>query len=391
MLGAILGDTIGSIYEFNNHRSKKFELLGKGNFLTDDSIMTLAVMEIMQRRLYKDKDAIIDTLKKWGRAYPNRGYGGMFALWLGSDMRESYNSYGNGAAMRISPVGYYCNSEEEVIAASRAVTEVTHSHPNGIKGAEVVAMCIYYAKLGKSKNFIKSYVDRYYSLDFNYEDLKRHYRFNETCEGSIPQAIWCFLNSSSYEDTIRTVISIGGDCDTTASIAGGIAEAYYKHIDLRLIDKLKSYIPSDKDGCRPMEVLNNYLADRVASLTGIEEINEKTFILAETHSDGVSSATSYQYSKCRDILIDYVYEVYEKEGLNKALLLDLDNARKGSFRELNNTFLRINKESKSIISFTIYNSPRAAIIAMGEDAEMSPSLYSHIFNTIYLKNENEAD
>ena len=239
MLGTIIGDTIGSVYEFNNIRTKKFPLFNGRNFLTDDSIMTLAVAEIIQNNWDDDKDKIIDTLKKWGRAYPNRGYGGMFYKWLFTDLRESYRSYGNGAAMRISPVGWYARDEEEVRKISKAITEVTHSHPEGIKGAEVTAMCIYYARKGKDKDFIRKYVEKYYNLNFDYDELVKGYEFNETCQNTVPQAIFCFLISNSFEDCIRTTISIGGDCDTTAAISCAIAEAYYKDIDENIINEFK--------------------------------------------------------------------------------------------------------------------------------------------------------
>lgn len=227
MLGAIIGDTVGSVYEFNNIRKKDFKLFGNNNFLTDDSIMTLAVAEMLKNNYQNDKIKIIETFKKWGRKYPKAGYGGHFFMWLFTEETEPYYSFGNGAAMRISPVAWYANSEEEVKEFSKKVTEVTHNHPEGLKGAEVTAMCIYYALIGKSKEFIKDYVSQYYDIDFDYEDLRKNYWFNETCQDTVPQAIYCFLISKDFEDCLRTTISIGGDCDTTAAISCAIAEAYY--------------------------------------------------------------------------------------------------------------------------------------------------------------------
>ena len=260
MLGAIIGDTIGSAYEFNNVRSKEFELFTKDSHLTDDSIMTLAIAEIIQNKWYDDKDKIIDTLKKWGKAYPSVGYGGMFKKWLFDDnLREPYNSFGNGSAMRISSVGWYANSEEEVKKLSKLVTEVTHNHEEGLKGAEVVAMCIYYAKIGKSKAFIKDYVENYYDLNFDYDDLVKNYKFHATCQNSVPQAIYCFLISNSFEDCLRTTISIGGDCDTTSAMSCAIAEAYYKKIKSRLILKTLELLPKEKDGCYPKIVITSFL------------------------------------------------------------------------------------------------------------------------------------
>ena len=271
MLGAMIGDTVGSVYEFNNVRSKDFPLFSKNSFLTDDSIMTLAVAEIMQNHYYDDKDKIIDTFKKWGRAYPNRGYGGHFFDWLFSDERESYHSFGNGAAMRISPVGWYCQDEEEVKKISKAITEVTHSHPEGLKGAEVTAMCIFYARKGKSKEFIKQYAEKYYNLNFEYEELRKNYRFNETCQKTVPQAIFCFLISSSFEDCLRTTISIGGDCDTTAAISCSIAEAYYKDIDESILDNLYKFLPDYKAGCHIRSIIEKFVEYKAVDLAFSEQ------------------------------------------------------------------------------------------------------------------------
>lgn len=228
MLGAVIGDVVGSRYEFNNIKTKDFELFGKGCYATDDTVMTCAVAEVLVNNKQNDKDYIIDTLKKWGRKYPQAGYGGHFGCWVLGNEREPYNSYGNGAAMRVSAVGWIAKSEEEVKDFSRRVTEVTHNHPEGIKGAEVVAMCIYYARQGKDKAFIKEYVEKDYNLDFDYENLRKTYiHAEEICQNTVPQAIFCFLISDSFEDCLRTTISIGGDCDTTAAISCAIAEAYY--------------------------------------------------------------------------------------------------------------------------------------------------------------------
>ena len=263
MLGAIIGDTVGSTYEFNNVRKKDFKLFTDESKLTDDSIMTLAVAEIIQNKWYDDKDKIIDTLKRWGKAYPEVGYGGMFKKWLFDDnLREAYNSFGNGSAMRISSVGWYANSEEEVKKLARLVTEVTHNHEEGLKGAEVVAMCIYYARIGKSKEFIRSYVEQYYDINFDYNDLVEKYKFHATCQKSVPQAIYCFLISDNFEDCLRTTISIGGDCDTTSAMSCAIAEAYYKDIDKSLIESVFRLLPDKKDDCDPKKVLKDFFKHR---------------------------------------------------------------------------------------------------------------------------------
>lgn len=232
MFGASIGDVVGSRWEFNNIKTKDFALFGKGCYATDDTVMTCAVADILVNKKQNNKDKIIDTLKKWGKKYPDAGYGGHFYNWvLGSD-REPYNSYGNGSAMRVSAAGWIGKTEKEVKNLSRKVTEVTHNHPEGIKGAEVTAMCIYYARNGKSRDFIKQYVEQYYNLDFDYEELRKTYKHaEEICQNTVPQAIYCFLISHSFEDCLRTTISIGGDCDTTAAISCAIAEAYYGSCD----------------------------------------------------------------------------------------------------------------------------------------------------------------
>lgn len=232
MFGASIGDVVGSRWEFNNIKTKDFALFGKGCYATDDTVMTCAVADILVNKKQNNKDKIIDTLKKWGKKYPDAGYGGHFYNWvLGSD-REPYNSYGNGSAMRVSAAGWIGKTEKEVKNLSRKVTEVTHNHPEGIKGAEVTAMCIYYARNGESKDFIKQYVEQYYNLDFDYEELRKTYKHaEEICQNTVPQAIYCFLISHSFEDCLRTTISIGGDCDTTAAISCAIAEAYYGSCD----------------------------------------------------------------------------------------------------------------------------------------------------------------
>ena len=244
MIGAIIGDIIGSKYEFNNIRYKKFKLFSEDCFATDDSIMTMAIMDMYNKGYLDNKEKIIDTFKKWGNDYPGRGYGGRFLRWLVTDTRESYNSFGNGSAMRVSPIGWIANSEEEVKKYSYNVTSVTHDHIEGLKGAEVTAMCVYYARNKKSKEFIKEYVSEYYNLDFDYEDLRKNYKFTEICQDTVPQAIYCFLISDSFEDCIRTVISIGGDCDTTAAIAVAIAGAYYG-IDKKIREKAYNYLDNN--------------------------------------------------------------------------------------------------------------------------------------------------
>lgn len=239
MLGAIIGDVVGSVYEFNNIKTKDFKFITEKNNFTDDTIMTVAVANALMNDLDVEKE-----IKRMGLKYPS-SYGVRFSEWLNGYIKGPYNSFGNGAAMRVSPCGWLGNSEEEVKALSKKVTEITHNHPEGIKGAEVVAMCIYYARKGYSKEYIKNYVKKYYKLNFTYVDLVKNYTFNETCQESVPQAIYCFLISTDFEDAIRTAISIGGDSDTIAAITGSIAEAFYKEIDGLVVREVLKKLPSD--------------------------------------------------------------------------------------------------------------------------------------------------
>lgn len=248
MLGAIIGDIVGSKYEFNNLRSKNFLLFSPDCFFTDDTVMTIAIFNALNKS--KDKNftnlekLAIKEMQKYGKLYPDMSYGGSFSRWLINKSPMPYNSYGNGSAMRVSPVAYFANSIDEVKELSHKVTVVSHNHPEGLKGAEATAIAIWLALHKSTKDEIKKYIeDNYYSLDFDYENLKESYRFNETCQNTVPQAIFCFLISENFEDCIRTSISIGGDSDTLCAISCAIAEAFYgisedmKKIAISYLDK----------------------------------------------------------------------------------------------------------------------------------------------------------
>ncbi|MBN2072720.1 MAG: ADP-ribosylglycohydrolase family protein [Actinobacteria bacterium] len=224
MLGAIVGDIIGSVYEFNNIKTVDFPLLTEESCFTDDTVLTVATADcILNGGNYAD------YYRKYYRMYPQRGYGGNFHIWGSSDSMGPYNSYGNGSAMRVSPVGFAYKTIEEVLAEAKRSAEVTHNHPEGIKGAQATAAAVYLARTGAGKEKIKEYIagNFGYDLDDTIERIREVYGFNETCQGSVPQAIMVFLESCSYEDAVRKAVSIGGDSDTIACIAGGIAEAYY--------------------------------------------------------------------------------------------------------------------------------------------------------------------
>lgn len=247
MLGAIIGDVVGSRFEFRPIKTKEFDLfVGEGHkeasqttlkeysencHFTDDTVMTIAVCKALMdcNGDYTNlRQKVVQEMRDFGHRYPWRGYGVNFQFWLSGNNIEPYNSYGNGSAMRISPVAYFAKTLKQVKELSLMVTDVTHNHPEGIKGAEATAVCVWMALHKKSKKKIKKYIEKhYYDLNFDYDDLVKNYYHQETCQGSVPQSIYAFLISNSYEDAVRITVAMGGDCDTMGAIAGAIAEAYY--------------------------------------------------------------------------------------------------------------------------------------------------------------------
>lgn len=224
MLGAIVGDIVGSIYEWNNFRSKEFPLFGPGADYTDDSVLTMAVADALLHGLPPAK-----TLFLWACRHPKRGYGGGFSRWLRTWELAPYGSWGNGAAMRVSPAALLANSLEEALAMAVQVTEVTHSHPEGIKGAKATAHAIFLARFGAGAEEIRRTIAETYGYDMDrtVDAIRPHYRFNESCQETVPEALICALEATSFEDAIRNAISIGGDSDTVAAIAGPVAEARF--------------------------------------------------------------------------------------------------------------------------------------------------------------------
>lgn len=243
MLGAIIGDIVGSVYEFNNFRAKNFEpLFHRKAFFTDDTVCTIAVADSLVNARHP---AI--ALKDWGARYwENGGWGRSFALWLGSDSLEPYNSYGNGAAMRVGPAGLLAQSLEEAVSLAYKVTEVTHNHPEGMKGAAATAAAGYLARTGSSQAFIRGYISDTFGYDMTrtVDEIRPTYRFNETCQQTVPEALICVLEADSYEDAIRNAISIGGDSDTIGAIVGGIAESMFG-IPEDIAERGWAYLPQE--------------------------------------------------------------------------------------------------------------------------------------------------
>jgi type I restriction enzyme M protein len=230
MLGAIIGDIVGSRFEWNNIKTKDFDFLIPSCKVTDDSVMSLAVAQaiLLCRGDYLRLSAeTVQSMREIGKYYPHCGYGGMFQKWMFGDNPQPYNSYGNGAAMRVSACGIAANSLDEAKQLSRMVTEVTHNHPEGIKGAEATAVLVFLAQNGLDIPELRNVASHYYPLDFTLNDIRESYKFDETCQGTVPLAIVAFLESTGFEDAIRNAVSIGGDSDTLAAITGGIAAARY--------------------------------------------------------------------------------------------------------------------------------------------------------------------
>ena len=249
MYGAILGDIIGSPFEFDRgDKTKEFDLFSKDCDFTDDSVMTIAVGEALlavgpEATVKEIEEAVVTNMQDWGKRYPYAGYGGRFRYWLRERNPKPYGSYGNGSAMRVSAVGWLYDSLERTREVARATANVTHNHPEGIKGAEATASAIYMARNGFSKEEIKEYIERefHYNLNRTLDEIRPGYHMDETCQRTVPEAIIAFLESKDFEDAIRNAVSLGGDTDTLGAITGSIAEAFYGISDV-LIAECRSRI-----------------------------------------------------------------------------------------------------------------------------------------------------
>ncbi|MBQ5345664.1 MAG: ADP-ribosylglycohydrolase family protein [Acidaminococcaceae bacterium] len=248
MLGAIIGDIAGSRFEWNNQKTKDFELFTGRCRPTDDSIMTIAIAKAIlesEGDLAKLEQNTVKYMQQFGRRYPDAGYGERFYDWIFTKDPQPYNSFGNGAAMRVSPCGFAAGTLQEAKALAKAVTKVTHNHPKGVKAAEAVAVAIFLARNGKKLAEIREHIEQhYYKIDFTLDEIRPSYRFDVTCQGSVPQAFEALFESTGFEDAIRNAISIGGDSDTIAAITGGMAEAYYG-IPSTIRDKALLFLDDD--------------------------------------------------------------------------------------------------------------------------------------------------
>lgn len=253
MYGAIIGDIIGSTYELNSVKTEDFELLPEGSRFTDDTVLTIAVVDSILNNI-----GFAESYHKWGNKYINVGFSSRFRQWLESDSLEESKSQGNGSAMRVSPCAWVSDNLEEVLELAEKSAICTHNIPEGVKGAKAVALAIFLARQGNSKEEIKGYIEETigYNLNNKIEDFRLDYQFSHSCPESVPEAIICFLESNSYEDAVRKAVSLGGDADTQADIAGAVAEAFYGGVPQQL-----------------KEIVPNYLSEEMMVI--IEEFNKK--------------------------------------------------------------------------------------------------------------------
>ena len=242
ILGAIAGDIIGSVYEFNTCKSIDFSLFYDASRYTDDTVMTIANADWLFTG-----DSLLGIMQDYGNRYPYVGYGGMFKSWLMEYEPKPYNSFGNGSAMRVSPVGWAFDTLEETLEVAKQSAGITHNHPEGIKGAQATATCIFMARSGKSKKEIKEYIELKfgYNLSRTCNEIRPTYIFDETCQGSVPESIIAFLESTDFESAIRLAVSLGGDADTMGAITGGIAEAYYGGVPEHIREEVLKRLPDE--------------------------------------------------------------------------------------------------------------------------------------------------
>lgn len=305
MYGAILGDIIGSPFEFDRgDKTKDFKLFSRRSHFTDDSVMTLAVCEALlkvgQDATVKEiEDAVISSMQSWGRRYPHAGYGGYFRRWLTACHPEPYNSFGNGSAMRVSAVGWLYDSLENTRTVAKATANVTHNHPEGIKGAEATASAIFMARNGSSKEEIKKYIENEFHYDLNrtLDEIRPSYHMDETCQKTVPEAIIAFLEAKDFEDAIRNAVSLGGDTDTLGAITGSIAEAYYG---------IPEWLMTE---CR-------------------KRINKDMRVVLDDFNDALSNQDDFPYSnKMIEDAIDQYYVQNNKDGMlvfMKTLLISIE-------------------------------------------------------------------
>lgn len=350
MLGAIIGDISGSKYEFNSCRNPNFEIIDKDCFFTDDTVLTFAVAEALmkgKRDPEKTKNHLIKSMRKMGKLFPNCGYGGRFSAWLKNPEPKPYNSYGNGSAMRVSPVAWFFHSLNQVEYFAGLTAEVTHNHPEGIKGAQATAAAIFLARIGRDKQYIKRYIELKYHYDFSksLDEIKKGFHFDETCQGTVPVALEIFFESVDFEDVIKKSVLLGGDCDTIAAIACSVAEGYYpipSDIEAKAMEKLDrrlktilnnwnndlSVSKSKYQKCDLLRYTDYFLSNPVTVRKEIKDPNsERTAIIpeySETMHNFIFEASNSEYFRddFKEILAKHDIKRYED------MIVELPDANK---------------------------------------------------------------
>ena len=399
MYGAITGDMIGAPYEFDRgNKTKDFPLFGKGSHFTDDSVMTVAVAEALldSRDKYDDeiRAALVASMQKWGKRYPNAGYGGMFRKWLEAKEPKPYGSFGNGSAMRVSSAGWLFDTLEETRHIARLTAEVTHNHPEGIKGAEATASAIFMARNGSTKAEIREYITSEFGYDLSRscDEIRPGYHHVETCQQTVPEAITAFLEGEDFEDVIRTAVSLGGDCDTLTCITGGIAEAYYGIPD-EIAEECRKRLPADI-----LEVLDRFEkmktpSDRTAYYTGS--------FLKEAVAYCIRNRTTSNFLKLAMLLHDSLvwipfntvlserdYEAWSKVVLEAADKGDLDSIVGHEFTNRDNIRLIPDiLQNDGDYFFPVFTSEDE----MGEYGKHFSKLQKHFLEAANLARNNEKN
>nr|MCR5087992.1 ADP-ribosylglycohydrolase family protein [Oscillospiraceae bacterium] len=350
MIGAIIGDIAGSRFKHINHKSKEFELLVKKCRLTDDSVMSLALAKAIldcNGHFGELSQKAISSMHELGRQYKNSGYAGGFYKWIWSDDPQPYNSFGIGSAMRVSPCGYAAASLAAAKALSARVTEVSHNHPEGMKGAEAVATAIFLARKGKSKDGIRNYIlDNYYDINFTLDQIRETYFFDVTCQGVVPVALEAFFEATDFEDAVRNAISVGGDSDTIAAITGSVAEAYYGVPEV-LINSAIKYLDS-----RQMEILYNFEKKYPSMAIGKDgKIGITVFDIIDKSVDGGSHTPDFSSFDKPDMIKEAKGKFIKA---SKELSKSATKAREGVFSATKSVKETLEQAKASAASKTVY-------------------------------------
>ncbi|MBE6027510.1 MAG: hypothetical protein E7227_02755 [Clostridiales bacterium] len=392
MYGAILGDIIGSPYEFDRgNKTKDFPFFDKGASFTDDSVMTIAVAEALIEAGVKNviddeaatKELLIDSIHKWGHKYPDAGYGGRFYQWLRHSEREPYGSWGNGSAMRVAAAGWLYDDLEITRKVARWTAEVTHNHPEGVKGAESTAAAIWMARNGKTKEEIKVYIVKEFGYDLSRtcDEIRPGYHHIESCQETVPEAITAFLEGNDFEDVIRTAVSLGGDCDTLTCIAGSIAEAYYG-VSEELMMGCENRLPLDM-----LDILLMFHGERRADLL---KVSIATFSQNRT-TDKVMEILWYLKSSLLWVPCNAVLSERDQKAIEEMALAhedDLDSL-KGTSQQFMDEVRLIPDIliSNDEYFFPAFTSPED----MGDYGNSFSKVQKHIMEIISLARNNEND